>query len=71
MSGWKPARAPSGWRDFLTTEEAATIRDAEDKRTSAKRLAAEASAVIAPIQNRAIHRAKYANTPAPLKAVGE
>lgn len=56
---WKPKRN-SRWRDFLTDEEEALVIDAERKRQTAQQLMAEARMVIAPIQNRAIHRAKYA-----------
>lgn len=60
MSEWSPKRGNSGWRNFLTADELATIVDAERKRQSARQNLAEASAIIAPIQNRAIHRATYA-----------
>ena len=57
---WSPKRGNSGWRNSLTAAELGTIVDAERKRQSARQNLAEASAIIAPIQNRAIHRAIYA-----------
>ena len=57
---WQSKRGGSPWRDYLTADEKAVIDDAERKRADARQRLAEATAIIAPIQNRAIHRAKYA-----------
>jgi len=57
---WSSKRGVSPWRDYLTADEKAIIEDAEHKRSDARQRLAEATAIIAPIQNRAIHRAKYA-----------
>lgn len=58
MTAWEPKRGKSGWRNFLTAEELTLITDAERQRQSARQKLAEATAIIAPIQNRAIQRAK-------------
>lgn len=62
MTAWEPKRGKSGWRNFLTAEELTLITDAERQRQSARQKLAEATAIIAPIQNRAIQRAKHATS---------
>jgi hypothetical protein len=57
--GWKPRRAQWPWRDYLTAEERAIVVDAERASSDAKQRLAEATTILNPIRNRAIHRAKY------------
>lgn len=56
---WKPRSHQWPWHDFLTADEAAIVADAERKSASAKQALAEATAILNPIRNRAIQRAKY------------
>ena len=58
-SSWSPRRAQWPWKDFLTEDERAIVEDAERKSASAKQALAEATTILNPIRNRAIHRAKY------------
>ena len=57
---WAPRKPKWAWRDFLTEEEAAEVRDLERKIMHAKHIIALAMPVLNPIRNRAIHRAKQA-----------
>lgn len=56
---WEPRSPKWPWRDFLTPEEARIVNEADAVLKRCRRESATASAVRAPIQNRAIHRAKY------------
>lgn len=61
MSGtWKPRRAQWPWEDYLTADEWPVVEDALRASAAAKQKLAEATAILNPIRNRAIHRAKYA-----------
>lgn len=52
---WKPKPSKWGWRNFLTVEEKALLRRADDAKADWQALNAD----LAKIQNRAIQRAKY------------
>lgn len=58
---WQRTRIQWPWRDYLTEEERTVVVDAERQSIAAKQRLAEATALLNPIRNRAIHRAKYAH----------
>jgi hypothetical protein len=51
--------APEEWRQYLTAEEAETIRRVEARMTIVEAELAELASIRRPIQNRAIGRAKH------------
>jgi len=59
VSIWTPRRKQWPWHDYLTDDERRVVEDAERQSASAKQSLAEATAILNPIRNRAIHRAKY------------
>lgn len=59
---WSPRSPKWPWRDYLTPEEAATIWVLDGDIATARKAQARASAIRAPIVNRAIQRAKYEAT---------
>jgi hypothetical protein len=58
---WRARPKKWDWKSYLTEEETSVVRDAERQAESAKMRLAEATFVLNPIRNRAIHRAKYAS----------
>lgn len=58
--GWQRKCFQWPWRDYLTDDERVIVVDAERRSQAAKQALAEATAILNPIRNRAIHRAKYA-----------
>lgn len=54
---WADRSSP--WREYLTETEATVVSDLERRIQVARLASAETVAVLNPIRNRAIHRAKY------------
>lgn len=67
MGSWRPRKSKWPWRDFLTEEEASEVRDLERKQESARYEMMQATMLLNPIRNRAIHRAihKSKSPPSP------
>jgi hypothetical protein len=60
VSAWAPRGRKWPWYDFLTDDERAEVAIVERDSWEAKRKLAAATAILNPIRNRAIQRAKYA-----------
>lgn len=63
--GWQPKRQKWPWLDWLTEDERVIVDDALRASADAKHRLAQATAILNPIRNRAINRAKYSLTRLP------